>query len=409
MESGNPQNSILQKTQTIVFYTAIFVVISILIFDNFYYQWGAIEPVRVWINFVHAGILAIAAIGRPLLWVKSRFWSWVIILSTGINVLVTVELSGIGAAIDAVFVLGLVVLAGFLAGPWFTLGFSTLSSLYLWFYSYPQNLDPEMGENIPLIALFQIGITTLVVLYSHNLGMTLRNLKEAQNKIVEQKIDNFSTNFALGLSHNINTPLGIALLAQDQLQNECHETIEQDELHRMLGESLGKIRKIIDQIKDFSTYDMDDSQQTVDLKEIMKVVLEATAFNHEDLNVEVRMEPQQVELQTKPLLLMNALAVLTENSLIHGRDPQGEIKIQLEIKNQGTDALIYFSDTGQGLPEGVLENFHNPQKGFTSKEGFGGLGLSTAKNILKKIGGTMEHVQREKGLCWQLTLPNAFS
>jgi signal transduction histidine kinase len=397
MSLESPNDRILQKTQSIVFYTAIFVVFSILVFDNFYYQWGELAPFRVILNYVHAAILLLAGLGRLFIIPKSRLWSWIIIITTGLNVLFTVELSGIGAAIDAVFILGLVVLAGFLAGAWFTTGFSVISSLYLWFYSYPQNLDPDMAENIPLIGLFQVGITVLVVIYSHNLEITLINLKYAQKRLIEQEIDNFSTNFALGLSHNINTPLGIALLAQEQLQNENHESIDQNELHSMLEDSLGKIRKIVQQIKDYSAIDMEDSEQKVEVQEVMKVVLEAMAFNHSDLDVKVQMRPQSVEVSTKPLLLMNALAVLTENSILHGKEEGGAISISIEIKQQGKDAFLYFSDTGRGLPEGVLENFHNPKKGFTAKEGFGGLGLSTAKNILKKSADQWILFRKKRG------------
>ena len=101
------------------------------------------------------------------------------------------------------------------------------------------------------------------------------------------------------------------------------------------------------------------------------------------------------------------------NLLTNARDamlPDGGT-VTVEVRSDGTDVLISFSDTGTGIPDEILDKLFQPF--VTTKGPLGGgemsgsgLGLSVSYGIVKNHGGTIEvETELGKGSTFTVRLP----
>jgi len=82
----------------------------------------------------------------------------------------------------------------------------------------------------------------------------------------------------------------------------------------------------------------------------------------------------------------------------------GRIRVESRLGPAGAGVQIVIADTGEGLPNELLERIFDPF--FTTKENGTGLGLSISYGIVKEHGGTLD-VESEvgKGTAFTITLP----
>ncbi|HWP78581.1 MAG TPA: ATP-binding protein [Candidatus Nitrosotenuis sp.] len=90
-------------------------------------------------------------------------------------------------------------------------------------------------------------------------------------------------------------------------------------------------------------------------------------------------DPEKMEIVFVNLLV-NAIQAM------EGRE--GTIKVEISTDTSDKDlAIITVSDSGVGIPEGLLDKIFEPL--FTTKQVGTGLGLSSCKNIIEQHGGTI--------------------
>jgi signal transduction histidine kinase len=85
--------------------------------------------------------------------------------------------------------------------------------------------------------------------------------------------------------------------------------------------------------------------------------------------------------------------------------------VTVEIRKDGSDVLIAFTDTGTGIPDDILDKLFQPF--VTTKGPLGGgemagsgLGLSVSYGIVKNHGGTIEvETELGKGSTFTVRLP----
>jgi signal transduction histidine kinase len=230
---------------------------------------------------------------------------------------------------------------------------------------------------------------------------------------------------AAGVSHEINTPVGVLNSTADTSRRSIEKIIDTlkecshlNEIHRdekfraalNILKSNNKIKiqaserviKIAQSLKDFARLDMKEFQEA-DINELIENTL--TLLNHKFKNrISVLRSFEEIpRIRCYSNQLTQAFMNIITNASEAIKD-KGTITIQTAKEKENITVRI--SDNGVGIEERNLKNIFNP--GFTSKGvGVGtGLGLSISYRIIKAHKGEIEvHSEVGKGTDFIFTLP----
>jgi len=263
-------------------------------------------------------------------------------------------------------------------------------------------------------------------------------LEDAQNQLLQSEKMASIGQLAAGVAHEINNPVGFVASNLGTLRryidammqlNSCYgeldravlpealrsriQTLEQDadfefieeDLPQLLRESddgLSRVKKIVQDLKDFSRVDQADWQDA-DLNQGLESTL--NVVRHEiKYKVEVRRDYGQLPPVRCLAAQLNQVFMNLIVNAAHAMPGQG--LLQLRTESLGDWVCISVRDNGQGMPPEVMRRIFDPF--FTTKPvGQGtGLGLSLSFSIVKKHGGRIE-VESEPGVgsCFKVWIP----
>jgi PAS domain S-box-containing protein len=213
--------------------------------------------------------------------------------------------------------------------------------------------------------------------------------------------------FASGIAHEINNPLGLVSGFAEELQSLMESipgAAENPDLAMLrrglttIQEQAQRCKAITDNLLLFSRK-LSVPIEPVDAGMFLR---ERLASYHEvgmtrGLAIELRIETGLPPIAANPTLLDQVL----QNLLKNARDAMnggGRIRIALQPANGGVDLEVL--DEGPGLPAGVIDHVFDPF--FTTKPpGRGtGLGLSICYGIMSELDGRIECGNRPEGGAW---------
>jgi two-component system autoinducer 2 sensor kinase/phosphatase LuxQ len=256
---------------------------------------------------------------------------------------------------------------------------------------------------------------------------TLKELKKAQNHLIEIEKMAALGNLVAGISHEINTPIGVSVTAASHLQ----ETIAQLQKSFSLGELtekhfnnscsiandcsqmlLNNLERASDLIKSFKQIAIDqshDKPRKIKLNEYVKNILATLApvLKNKDIELEVDIE-EKLNLITFPGVFAQIVTNITENAMKHAF-PDNEINAKFRIHCYLTDKNIHihFIDNGVGIPQNLRTKIFEPFFTTKGKSGGSGLGLSIVYNIIcQKFNGSIKCEScLGKGTDFHITIP----
>lgn len=226
---------------------------------------------------------------------------------------------------------------------------------------------------------------------------------------------NFEPNSALadlsqivgGLAHEIKNPLStinlnLKLLGEDltRYRDEDHQRLARRLQH--VQEETERLRQILD---DFLHYAgrHELNRTHVDLRDVVGELRDFYSPQAEASNVVLRtdIDPSPVPCRLDVNLFKQALLNLMINATQAMADG-GELLVRIHA--DGDDARLEVIDTGPGITPENLQNIFRAY--WSSKSDGSGLGLPTARRIVREHGGTM-NVESEpgKGTRFVVTLP----
>jgi histidine kinase len=224
---------------------------------------------------------------------------------------------------------------------------------------------------------------------------------------------------ATGLAHELNQPLSVIKTASSfsVKKIEKNEPIEDETLSNILmkiDSNVDRATNIINHMRQFARKS-DMEMQRIHVNEVMKRALEIFSQQLKLRGIEVlwdlkkdlpkiKADPSRLE-QVFINLLINARDAIEEkwNSLL---SKPGRKYITLKTACDDQNVICEVCDTGNGVPEAIVDKIFEPF--FTTKEvGKGtGLGLSISYGIVKDCGGSIEVTQNEpEGACFILKFP----
>lgn len=251
-------------------------------------------------------------------------------------------------------------------------------------------------------------------------------LQGLQDLIIEQEKQAAVNSLLVGVSHQLNTPLGnirmasskvdevlrsvqIALSQQKLTETQLRECLDQAlEATALIEQDVRGSDRLIQNVKKMVSRDEDAERSHFNLRALVDEILGVFLTSREDLTVHIDVDiDENLHAFANPNVWMQVLTVLCENSIQHAFMDRSEGRVRVQVHKHGSKMRFEFSDDGLGLPESertrVFEPFYSSQMGRSS-----GLGLTLLYNrVTADLDGTVILIQPVfgRGMSIRLELP----
>ena len=270
-----------------------------------------------------------------------------------------------------------------------------------------------------------------------------RQLQDTQGQLLQSEKLASIGQLAAGVAHEINNPIGYVHSNLGTLETyirdlfhiiDAYEAAERavaarsgawaevaeikqrldlpylkEDIPVLMGESkegITRVRKIVQDLKDFSRLDSSQDWQKADIHRGLDSTLNIIQNEVKYRADVVRDYGDIPEIECLPSQLNQVFMNLLVNAAHAIEGPRGTIT--LRTGQSGGEVWVEVADTGKGIPEDIRARIFDPF--FTTKPvGMGtGLGLSLAYGIIRKHNGRIE-VESEvgRGTTFRVTLPVA--
>ena len=193
------------------------------------------------------------------------------------------------------------------------------------------------------------------------------------------------TRMVAAISHDLRTPLTSLRLRA--------EFIDDDETRERMVDTIDEMTRMAEATLTFARDDAaaEDSRNTD-----LVALVEAVSADFSDLGHDVTVEgPEHLYLSVRQVSLRRALRNLVENAVRYG------IRARIRLERSVAGVVIAVDDDGPGIPEDKMEEVFAP---FTRLEtsrnletGGVGLGLATARSVVRAHGGELTLANRPGG------------
>lgn len=254
----------------------------------------------------------------------------------------------------------------------------------------------------------------------------LELVRKAQEQLIEsQKMGALGTLVA-GLSHEINTPVGIGVTAVSHLAlgtRDCLTAYRNGDLTRSAFEEFlessnqtielvqSNLNRAADLLQNFKQVAADQSggqARVFELGDYLDDVVRSLSprLRNTGFSLRKQCEPD-LYLNCDPGALYQIISNLVMNSLTHGFDGLLVGEITLDVRSRDGRAVLEYSDNGVGLKREELLRLYEPF--FTTKRGRGGTGLGmhiVYNNVTQVLGGTISCSSRPgRGVRFLVDIP----
>ncbi|MBC8515658.1 MAG: HAMP domain-containing histidine kinase, partial [Nitrosopumilus sp.] len=179
--------------------------------------------------------------------------------------------------------------------------------------------------------------------------------------------------------HDLRNPLTIIKTTNDLLR--IHNSDPDEKTIRLLDaqdKAFSQMTSRIDEILDFVRIDKTKTKKT-NITDSMKYLLGSLPIPEQ---VSIKSDLEDIMIDCNPEQIETVFANLIQNA-IQAMNLKGKLTVNINSKDKL--AQIQISDTGEGIPEGKLEEIFTPL--YTTKKTGTGLGLTSCKSIVESHGG----------------------
>lgn len=257
---------------------------------------------------------------------------------------------------------------------------------------------------------------------NRELEKTISKLKSTQKNLVEAEKMASLGYMVSGVSHEINTPLGICMTSISYLNDETRKIVSLNENREMklsqftsftksiseigslIDDSLQGINRLITNFKQLSVDQQEGDLSAFSLKEaiesVVRVVISVNIGSkvHFDINGDAT-------ITSYPESVNRIFLKLTENSIIHGFKGREEGYISINIESDNKNVHVKFKNDGVLIPETLIDKVFDPFVTENKTAGTG-LGLCVVYNLVKfKLQGEVKCENCDDGVCFQISFP----
>ena len=286
-----------------------------------------------------------------------------------------------------------------------------------------------------LAALWTRSLKKQVDQRTRSLTGALEKLRENQQQLVQADKMAALGVLVSGVAHEINNPNGLILLnvpilkklnaeAMRVLDDVFHEKGDfplggsaysriRDKLPRIVDvveESAQRIRRIVDDMRDFSRVAPANDHQAFDLGEAARKAsrLVGSSIHKATSRFSLDLAPDLPPVWGSPTRIEQVAVNLLLNACQALSSPEAAIAVSTAVSDDGQSVVLTVADEGAGIAPEDLPRITDPF--FTTKRASGGtgLGLSVSAGIVQEHGGSLDFVsQPGHGTTARLRLPVA--
>jgi len=230
-----------------------------------------------------------------------------------------------------------------------------------------------------------------------------------------------------GISHEINTPLGVGVttasiiestieniqqklndksLNQKSLMN-CLNTMQ--EVSKLLSKSLETSAEKVTTLRELLANDYSTIGKSIALYPLVKAALDK--YQNKLNSKQVKYNIEHIDnLDTQafiaPDLFLQVLQILCKNSFEHGLVGVDNPAIEIKFKNYPNVIKLHYLDNGKGIDELDHKKIFSPFYSTNRMSGCTGLGLSIAKSIItQQLHGDISILKSATGVHFVISLP----
>ena len=255
---------------------------------------------------------------------------------------------------------------------------------------------------------------------------TLQQLQNAQGQLVQSEKMASLGSLVAGISHEINTPVGIAMTAithQQELSVELAEKFQSGNMKRsdlekyveemqhsneLISNNLRRASEMVASFKRVAVDQSSEHWETINLKEYLDSTILSLHPKLKHRNIELKNHcPDNLSFYTSPGVVYQVMSNLILNSLLHAFKENEKGIITIDANESNNHVVINFVDDGRGMTVEEQSKAFDPF--YTTKRGQGGsgLGLHLVYNLVTSgLGGSIMLASSEgKGCHFHIELP----
>jgi len=233
-------------------------------------------------------------------------------------------------------------------------------------------------------------------------------LATLQSQVIEA-LDQKNRLAALGeavakINHDLRNILASAQLLADRLEQS------QEPMAQRIGQ---KLVRSLDRATTLCTNSLIygrlketlPQKKPVNLSDVVTDVLESILWKDADLDIQVNIDHPISFMSDADYLYRILLNLLRNSYQAIERHADSSKLLIINAKIEGKFVVIHISDTGDGIPDDMLDVLYKPFKGNV-RQGGSGLGLPITQDLCKVLGGEITLLKtNDKGTVFEVKLP----
>ncbi len=233
------------------------------------------------------------------------------------------------------------------------------------------------------------------------LGINQASAQLTRQEAALNKRDNARTTWIAGISHDIRTPLSLAMGYASQLEEDLSLPPARRNQANIIRRQCEQIKTLVSDLNLASKleYDMQPLRKervalAPLLRSVVTDILNSGIPDIYTLKVMIQENAQNSFVHADNELLRRAVCNLINNSINH--NPEG-CDIQIVLKKNPEGCIFSITDNGAGFPAETLDRLNDPKEPMELKNH--GLGLTIVRQIIMAHDGSIEFRNLVEGGC----------
>lgn len=282
------------------------------------------------------------------------------------------------------------------------------------------------GNDITELIEMNNKLEKLVEKRTEKLEKSLKDLKTAQEELIETEKLAALGNLVAGVAHEINTPMGITYTNITYIKEKLHDlenmykenrlskSFFEDNLSAIIEALSGAIyniersSKLIKSFKNVAVDQIVEEKREFNFVEYLNEIIMSIRPTFKGTKFKIIFDQEGVVfINSYPGIFLQIINNLINNSIQHGFEGRDKGNIYINIDETEDKIILTYSDDGIGMDKENLSRVFEPF--FTTKRGRGGagLGMNIVYNLItKKLEGTITcNSNKNSGTVFTITFP----
>lgn len=265
---------------------------------------------------------------------------------------------------------------------------------------------------------------------NQRLEASLQHLKETQQQLVESEKMASLGGLVAGITHDVNTPIGISVTASSFLREKMtglqsaltDKSLTQAQLSKFIEEgmesltlldnNLQRASELISSFKQVAVDQASDAIRDINLKRYIEDLIQSLQPQLKKTDHTVHVDcPDDLYVRCPAGAISQIFTNLIMNSVVHGFEgiAAGNMWIEVAVDTDTDEERLQvtYRDDGRGISQQQLDHLFDPF--FTTKRDQGGSGLGThiVRNLVTQTlkGDIDAHSEPGEGLTYRFSFP----